>query len=177
MVFKKGTRTLFVFLAFALITAGCLSTPAVNKETAGYLAGIRFLETHPSKTASYTVKDRGGDAYVVYFNITSPEGIQEEFAEYYVDKFTKDVYVSSTYATLLAVKGSPDLKKLFERYPNAKGEPNLIKTETPEGQKYIWEIRIIANGVDVAVFAFDALEEKLLQERIKSYQMVNIQTS
>jgi hypothetical protein len=38
----------------------------------------------------------------------------------------------------------------------------------------VWEIRVIANGVEVAVFAFDAASEKLLNENIKTYQVINI---
>lgn len=151
-----------VLLFSMLIVSGCLDTPSVDKEKAGYLAGIKFLETHPGQTASYTVKDPGGDAFIVYFNVTSSEGVQLGFAEYYVDRFNRDIYVSSSYATVLATGQSPNLERLFNRYPEAKSDGSLIKTESPEGRKYAWEIRIITNGVEIAVFRFDAVEEKLL---------------
>jgi hypothetical protein len=162
------------FFTLALIISGCLSTPNVDKEKAGYIAGIKFLESHPTETASYTVSDPGGEAFLVSFSIVSPEGEETGFAEYYVDRYTRDVYVSTKYATLLAIDQSPGLKRLFERYPEAKVDGGLLDPESVAGKRYVWEIRVIANGVDVAVFAFDAASEKLLNENIKTYQVINI---
>jgi hypothetical protein len=157
----------FIFIALLILFTGCLSTAVVDKEKAGYIAGIRFLETHPGEVAAYSVSDPGGDAFLVYFNITNQEGVQTDFAEYYVDRFTKDIYVSSNYATRLAIPQSPNLERLFKKYPEAKVHGNLIKTDDDAGRKYVWEIRVIANGVNVAVIGFDAAEEKLLGENIK----------
>lgn len=162
-----------VFLALALTTSGCLSTPLVDKEKAGYIAGIRFLESNPGETASYTVSDPGGDAYLVSFSIA--EGEETGFAEYYVDRYTRTVYVSSRYATELAIDQSPGLARLFERYPEAKVDGNLLDPENVAGRRYVWEIRVIANGVNVAVFAFDAANEELINENIKTYRVFSIQ--
>jgi hypothetical protein len=170
-----GKCILAIFFVFALITLGCLSTPVIDSEKAGYLAGIKFLETHPGATASYTSTDTGGDAFVVYFNITMPEEGESDFAEYYVDKYTRDVYASPKYSSKLAIEQSLNLKRLFERYPNAEGEPLLIKTETPNGNRYVWELRLVANGVEVAIYVFDAVDERLLAEQIEMYQL-SIQT-
>ncbi|RMF88884.1 MAG: hypothetical protein D6733_07580, partial [Methanobacteriota archaeon] len=117
------------------------------------------------------------DAYVVYFNITGPNGTQKDFAEYYVDKYTRDVYASNNYAVKLAIEQSPNIKRIYDRYPHTEGEPLLIKSETQNGHSYIWELRLIANGVEVAVFRFDAVKEKLLSEQINIYSpQVNIRT-
>ena len=172
MAFAKSCWV--VFLALALITSGCLSTPQVDKEKAGYIAGIKFLESHPTETASYTVSDPGGDAFLVSFSIVSAEGVETGFAEYYVDRYTRDVYVSTKYATSLAIDQSPGLTRLFERYPEAKVDGNLIDPKIVGERRYVWEIRVIANGVNVAVFAFDAASEKLLNENIKTPQVINI---
>jgi hypothetical protein len=174
MGFGKGI--LAIFFVFALITIGCVSAPAIDSEKAGYLAGIKFLETHPGETASYTTTDTGGDAFVVYFNITMPEEGESDFAEYYVDKYTRDVYASPKYSSKLAIEQSPNLKMLNNRYPHAEGEPLLIKSETPTGRRYVWELRLVANGVEIAIYVFDAVDERLLAEQIEMYQ-VNIQTA
>jgi hypothetical protein len=177
MVFHEKAR--IIFLVFAFSMSGCLNTVVVDKEKAGYIAGIRFLEKHPGVVASYTVKDPGGDAFVVYFNITSSDEGQTDFAEYHVNKFTKEVFVSSKYATVLAVDQSPELESLFKRYPRAKIEGNLIKTKTPEGMKYYWEVNIIANGVNIAKFLFDAGEERLKSQSLLTSKVpqVNIDTT
>jgi hypothetical protein len=164
---KKSPLKFITLIIILIFISGCLSTAVVDKEKAGYIAGIRFLETHPGEVASYSISDPGGDAFLVYFNMTNQEGVQTDFAEYYVDRFTKDIYVSSNYATRLAIPQSPELERLFKKYPEAKVHGNLIKTDDSASRKYVWEIRVIANGVNVAVIGFDAAEEKLLAKNIK----------
>ncbi len=151
-----------LLLFLAVFSLGCLKTPNIDEEKAGLIAGVRFLETYPGQVASYTVKDTGGDAYVVYFNVTSPEGKQIGFAEYYVDKFTKDVYASPKYAAAKAIEENSDVKTIYLRYPGAKTDPHLIIAEEPEGRRYVWEIKVIANAVDVAVIRYDATNDRLL---------------
>ena len=162
---------LWGLIVIAVIISACVSAPTIDKEKAGYLAGIRFLETHPGEVASYSVKDPGGDAYVVFFNTTtSSDDVRIDFAEYFVDKYTKDVYVSSKYANALSIEKSSNINALFKRYPSAKYTANLLETGEGENIKRIWEIRVIANSVDVAVFAFDADEELVLGENFAAIQ-------
>ncbi len=170
---KSGTIILLILLVFA---AGCLNTPNIDKEKAGYIAGIHFLETHPGEVATYSVSDPGGDAYVVYFDRTAQVGAPQDFAEYYVDKYNRQVYVSPKYATILAVEQNNDLERLFKRYPSAQVEGELLNPSEVSGKKYVWKIRVIANGANAAIFGFDALEEKLLgTPTIYSAQTINIQ--
>jgi len=158
-----------------ILSTACVTPPPVDREKAGYLAGIRFLETHPGAKASYSIKDPGGEAYLVTFNITS--GSEDEgFAEYYVDKFTRDVYVSSRYAVLLALRESDSLRQLFQRYPNAKTSGELLKAGKQGERRYVWEIRVVGDGHELAVFGFDAKEEKLLAEKIKSNYLLTMRT-
>jgi hypothetical protein len=166
-----------ILLTLTLITSGCLSTPSVDSEKAGLLAGIRFLETHPGEIATYSVKDPGGDAYLVYFNITSEEGVQTGFAEYYVDRFSRDVYVSSNFATFLAIDQSLKLERLFNRYPHAKYDGALLKSKKDGAPRYVWQIRVVANGVDLGDFSFDADEEKFLRENLDLPTVINIRPS
>ncbi|GBE18312.1 hypothetical protein BMS3Abin16_00908 [archaeon BMS3Abin16] len=171
---KSGA--IVVLLILLVSAAGCLNTPNIDKEKAGYIAGIHFLETHPGEVASYSVSDPGGDAYVVYFNRTAPGGAAHDFAEYYVDKYNRNVYVSSKYATVLAVTQNKDLEKLFKRYPSAQIEGELLDPSEAGGKKYVWKIRVIANGVHAAIFGFDAVEEKIVgTPTIYSSQTINIQ--
>ncbi len=169
-----GNR-IIAFLFTAMVISGCISAPAaIDKEKAGYIAGIKFLETHPGEQATYIVTDTGGDAYSVYFNITGPTGEDKGFAEYHVDKRSRDVYVSSVFATSLAIKQSVGLTRVFERYSEAKIDGNLISDKKGS---YVWNIHVIANGVDIADFKFDAVEEKIIGEpNIKSYFTLNINT-
>ena len=170
---KSGAIILLILLVSA---TGCLNTPNIDKEKAGYIAGIRFLETHPGEVASYSVRDPGGDAYVVYFNRTAPGGAAHDFAEYYVDKYNRDVYVSPRYATVLAIDENKQLETLFKRYPSAQVEGELLDPSKAGGKKYVWKIRVIANGADAAIFGFDAVEEKIVgTPTIYSSQTINIQ--
>jgi hypothetical protein len=173
-------EAVIIFLAILTIGSGCLSTPVVDKEKAGYIAVIRFQETQQITgspyLAPYTVRDPGGDAYAVYFNITSAQGEQIGFAEYYVDKYTRDIYVSPNFGTSLAIEQSDSIKRVFNRYPEAKIEPNLIKTESPTGNQYIWDITVIANGVRTARFGYDAVNEKVLSESFLQLRSIDINT-
>lgn len=172
---RPGKTIYPILIIVFIISAGCLTPPNIDEEKAGYIAGIRFLETNPGEKASYRVSDPGGDAYRVYFNI-SKEGFKNGFAEYYVDKFNRDTYVTPNYAIVLAIEENERVKSLFTRYPNAKVEGTLL-TELSGDNKYIWEIRVIANGVNIAVFAFDGVEEKILGEpSFKTNLPVNINT-
>jgi hypothetical protein len=166
-----------ILLTLTLLSSGCVSTPSVDREKAGLLAGVRFLETHPGEIATYSVRDPGGDAYLVYFNITSEDGVQTGFAEYYVDRFSRDVYVSSNFATILAIDQSPRLDRLFNRYPHAKYDGTLIKSKKEGQPMYVWQIRVVADGVDLGDFSFDANEEKFLRENLDLPPVINVRPS
>jgi|GEM_PF-3138353 len=168
--------TWIVLLIFLVSAAGCLSTPNIDKEKAGYIAGIRFLETHPGEVASYSVSDSGKDTYIVYFTRTAPGGAAQDFAEYYVDKYNRDVYVSPKFATVLAIDENPQLEALFKRYPSAQIEGALLDPSEVAGKKYVWKIRVLANSADVAIFGFDALDEVVVgTPTIFTSKVINIQ--
>jgi hypothetical protein len=164
MVMEKRIPLILILLVLGL---GCLESPVVDKEKAGLLAGIRFLETHPGEIAKYSVRN-GGDFFLVYFNITAPNGQQKDFAEYYVDKYNRDVYVSGNYASRIAMERNPNVRRILE---TGEGKQNLLKLDNEADRGYVWEVKLTDNKADLGVFYFDAVAEKLIQVRLRNFDV------
>jgi len=148
----------------AAALSACLAAvekPKVDKEKALLLARVKFLESNPGRTGVEEMREEG-KVYVITYNITDARSGEIALAEYFVDKYTGAVYASTRYSLALAVKASPDLKAIFERYPSATISAELIESPDKKEPSYVWEMSIIANSVNIAQIRFDAVNEKII---------------
>jgi len=157
-------RRLLVLIFIAAALSACLAAfekPKVDREKALLAARVRFLETHPGRTG---VEGLGEEdrVYVVSYNITDAQKEEIDFAEYYVDKYTGAVYASARYSLALAIKASPEVRRIFERYKSPTTAAALMESPDKVEPTYVWEINIIAEGVNVFAFRFDALNERMV---------------
>lgn len=158
------SRSLLAFIFVVVLFSACLGAaekPKVDKEKALLLARVRFLEANPGRTGVEDLREEG-KTYVISYNITDAKKGEIDFAEYYVDKYTGQAFASAKYSLALAVKASPDLKAIFERYPSATTSAELIESPDKKEPSYIWEMSIIANGMNIASIRFDAVNEKIV---------------
>lgn len=157
-------KNLLAFVFLVVLISACIGTaekPKIDKEKALLLARVRFLEANPGRTGVEELREEG-KTYVISYNITDAKKGEIDFAEYYADKYTGQVFASARYSLALAVKASPELKAIFERYPSATTSAELIESPDKKEPSYVWEMGIIANGVNVASIRFDAVNEKIV---------------